>query len=87
MAMAAQRQATEVVDDPLRNRGVAFDQEQRKRLGLTGRLPSAVLSLDQQAQRVHQQLQAQPRCWADARTMVGHPRHDLGLGAATSRTT
>jgi malate dehydrogenase (oxaloacetate-decarboxylating) len=60
MAMAAQRQATEVLDDPLRNRGVAFDQEQRKRLGLTGRLPSAVLSLDQQAQRVHQQLQAQP---------------------------
>jgi malate dehydrogenase (oxaloacetate-decarboxylating) len=60
MAMAAQRQANEVLQDPLRNRGVAFDQEQRRRLGLTGRLPSAVLSLDQQAQRVHQQLQSQP---------------------------
>ena len=60
MATATQRHATEVLDDPLRNRGVAFDQEQRRRLGLTGRLPSAVLSLDQQAQRVHQQLQAQP---------------------------
>jgi malate dehydrogenase (oxaloacetate-decarboxylating) len=60
MAMAAQRQANEVLQDPLRNRGVAFDQEQRRRLGLTGRLPSAVLSLDQQAQRVHQQLHSQP---------------------------
>jgi malate dehydrogenase (oxaloacetate-decarboxylating) len=60
MAMATQRQASEVLQDPLQNRGVAFDQEQRRRLGLTGRLPSAVLSLDQQAQRVHQQLQSQP---------------------------
>ena len=32
-------------------------REQRRKLGLTGRLPSAVLTLEQQAQRVWQQLQ------------------------------
>jgi malate dehydrogenase (oxaloacetate-decarboxylating) len=60
MAIAHHRQTNDVLQDPLRNRGVAFHREQRRRLGLTGRLPSAVLSLDQQVQRVHQQLQAQP---------------------------
>ena len=39
------------------NRGVGFTREQRRKLGLTGRLPSAVLTLEQQAQRVCQQLQ------------------------------
>ena len=39
------------------NRGVGFTREQRRNLGLTGRLPSAVLTLEQQAQRVWQQLQ------------------------------
>lgn len=32
--------------DPLRNRGAAFDDDQRGQLGLTGRLPSAVEILD-----------------------------------------
>jgi malate dehydrogenase (oxaloacetate-decarboxylating) len=45
--------------DPLRNRGVAFTQEERETLGLTGRLPSAVLTLDRQAERAYQQMQAQ----------------------------
>ena len=45
---------------PSLNRGVGFSHEERRRLGLTGRLPSAVLSLDQQARRVWQQLQSQP---------------------------
>jgi malate dehydrogenase (oxaloacetate-decarboxylating) len=48
-----------VLNDPLRNRGVAFTLAEREALGLTGRLPSAVLTLDQQAQRAYQQLQAQ----------------------------
>jgi malate dehydrogenase (oxaloacetate-decarboxylating) len=48
-----------VLDDPLRNHGVAFTQPERDALGLTGRLPSGVLTLDQQAQRAYQQLQAQ----------------------------
>jgi malate dehydrogenase (oxaloacetate-decarboxylating) len=47
------------LDDPLRNRGVAFSPAQRQDLGLTGRLPSAVLTLEQQAQRAYQQLQRQ----------------------------
>jgi malate dehydrogenase (oxaloacetate-decarboxylating) len=49
-----------VLDDPLRNRGVAFTAAEREALGLTGRLPSAVLTLEQQALRAYQQLLAQP---------------------------
>jgi malate dehydrogenase (oxaloacetate-decarboxylating) len=41
---------------PSLNRGVGFTHEQRRRLGLTGRLPSAVLTLDEQADRVWRQL-------------------------------
>jgi malate dehydrogenase (oxaloacetate-decarboxylating) len=48
-----------VLDDPMSNHGVGFTRPEREALGLTGRLPSAVLTLDQQAQRVYQQLQAQ----------------------------
>jgi malate dehydrogenase (oxaloacetate-decarboxylating) len=48
-----------VLDDPLRNRGVAFTPAEREALGLTGRLPSGVLTLDEQARRAWQQLQAQ----------------------------
>jgi malate dehydrogenase (oxaloacetate-decarboxylating) len=45
---------------PSLNRGVAFSRDERRRLGLTGRLPSAVLTLEQQADRVWQQLQSTP---------------------------
>src|SRR5271167_193383 len=48
------------LDDPLVNRGVAFTEKEREALGLTGRLPSAVLTLEQQARRVYEQLQRQP---------------------------
>lgn len=48
-----------VLVDPLRNRGVAYTQAERDELNLTGRLPSGVLALEQQAQRAYQQLQAQ----------------------------
>jgi malate dehydrogenase (oxaloacetate-decarboxylating) len=62
-AMTVPPQATaatpQVLLDPLRNRGVAFTTEERKRLGLTGRLPSGVLSLDQQAARAYEQLSRQ----------------------------
>jgi malate dehydrogenase (oxaloacetate-decarboxylating) len=40
------------------NRGVGFTHEERRQLGLTGRLPSAVVPLDVQADRVWHQLQA-----------------------------
>ncbi|EUA10650.1 malic enzyme, NAD binding domain protein [Mycobacterium kansasii 732] len=43
---------------PSLNRGVGFTHEQRRQLGLVGRLPSAVLALDQQADRVWHQLQS-----------------------------
>jgi malate dehydrogenase (oxaloacetate-decarboxylating) len=42
---------------PSLNRGVGFTHEQRRRLGLTGRLPSAVFTLEQQSDRVWRQLQ------------------------------
>src|SRR5438132_1162636 len=48
-----------VLDDPVRNRGVAFTLAEREALGLTGRLPSGVLTLDEQARRAYQQLQRQ----------------------------
>ena len=49
-----------VLDDPFLNRGAAFTAAERDTLGLTGRLPSAVLTLDQQVQRAYAQLRAQP---------------------------
>ena len=36
-----------VITDPLTNRGTAFTLEQRRELGLIGRLPSAVETLDE----------------------------------------
>ena len=45
-----------VVTNPLTNRGTAFTIEERRRLGLIGRFPSAVETLDQQASRTYRQL-------------------------------
>jgi malate dehydrogenase (oxaloacetate-decarboxylating) len=47
------------LEDPMLNRGVGFTAAEREALGLTGRLPAAVLTLEQQALRAHQQLQLQ----------------------------
>jgi malate dehydrogenase (oxaloacetate-decarboxylating) len=47
-----------VLATPSLNRGVGFTHEERRRLGLTGRLPPAVLTLDEQAERVWRQLQS-----------------------------
>ena len=46
----------DVLEDPIRDKGTAFTESERDTLGLTGRLPSAVLTLDQQAQRAYQQM-------------------------------
>lgn len=43
--------------DPLVNRGTAFTRQERAKLGLIGRLPSAVETLDEQARRAWAQLQ------------------------------
>jgi malate dehydrogenase (oxaloacetate-decarboxylating) len=48
-----------VLQDPMRNRGVAFTAAEREAMGLTGRLPAAVLTLEEQALRAYQQLQRQ----------------------------
>jgi malate dehydrogenase (oxaloacetate-decarboxylating) len=47
------------LEDPILNRGVAFSAAEREALGLTGRLPSAVLTLEEQAHRAYRQLQDQ----------------------------
>ncbi|MFD7667065.1 NAD-dependent malic enzyme [Streptomyces sp. NPDC059788] len=49
-----------VLNDPLANRGTAFTAAERDRLGLVGRLPDAVLTLDQQVRRAYEQLRRQP---------------------------
>ena len=46
----------EVLENPILDKGTAFTESERDALGLTGRLPSAVQTLDQQAQRAYQQL-------------------------------
>lgn len=48
-----------VLQDPMSNHGVAFSASERDEYGLTGRLPSTVLTLGQQAQRTYRQLQRQ----------------------------
>jgi malate dehydrogenase (oxaloacetate-decarboxylating) len=49
-----------VLQDRSRNRGTAFTLEQRAELGITGRLPAAVETLDQQTARAYAQLRSQP---------------------------
>lgn len=46
-----------IMTNPLTNRGTAFTLEEREKLGLVGRLPAAVETLEQQADRVYRQLQ------------------------------
>lgn len=50
----------EILSTPLLNKGVAFTQEERKQLGLTGLLPPAVLTLKEQAHRAYEQYRSQP---------------------------
>ncbi|TYA51350.1 NAD-dependent malic enzyme [Aggregatibacter actinomycetemcomitans] len=45
----------EILQNPLTNKGTAFTAEERKKYGLTGRLPPAVETLDQQAARAYRQ--------------------------------
>jgi malate dehydrogenase (oxaloacetate-decarboxylating) len=52
------QQVPRALATPSINRGVGFTHEQRRKLGLTGRLPSGVLTLEQQAERVWRQLQS-----------------------------
>jgi malate dehydrogenase (oxaloacetate-decarboxylating)(NADP+) len=56
----SETQAQAMLDDPVRNKGTAFTQEERRRYGLEGLLPQAVESLDRQLERVMQHLDAKP---------------------------
>ncbi|WP_405682909.1 NAD-dependent malic enzyme [Streptomyces sp. NBC_00057] len=49
-----------ILQDRYRNRGTAFSLEERAKLGITGRLPATVETLDEQAARAYAQLQDQP---------------------------
>src|SRR5262249_33256832 len=49
-----------VLSDPRLNKGTAFTDSERAALGLTGLLPSRVLTLDQQAMRAYRQCSHQP---------------------------
>ena len=57
---SASHDTTAVLSDRFRNRGTAFTHDERQELGLVGRLPAAVLTLDQQADRSYKQMQEQP---------------------------
>ncbi|MCW9714688.1 NAD-dependent malic enzyme [Avibacterium sp. 21-594] len=46
----------DILTNPLTNKGTAFTLEERNKLGLTGRLPAAVETLDEQAKRAYEQL-------------------------------
>ncbi len=54
------RKTPSVLQDSLINRGTAFTAAERAQLGLIGRLPAAVSTLEQQADRAYAQLQARP---------------------------
>ena len=56
--MAAARTGNDLLECPLQNRGTAFTEEQRKRLGLLGLLPPNVETLDEQVQRSYEAYQA-----------------------------
>ena len=49
-------QKPQILTNPLTNRGTAFTHEERAQLGLVGRLPAAVETLDQQAARAYKQI-------------------------------
>ena len=54
------RDAMRLLGDPLINRGTAFSEAERTRLGLRGLLPSAVETLDQQVARAYAAFGEQP---------------------------
>jgi malate dehydrogenase (oxaloacetate-decarboxylating)(NADP+) len=49
-----------LLDDPVRNKGTAFTEEERRQYGLEGLLPHSVETLDRQAERVLEHLDVKP---------------------------
>ena len=64
MAEAGRQSALDIIRDPLLNRGVAFTEEDRTRLGLRGLLPSAIQTLDVQVTRAY-------GAWLEESTDIG----------------
>jgi malate dehydrogenase (oxaloacetate-decarboxylating)(NADP+) len=50
----------QLLEDPARNKGTAFTQAERERLGLIGLLPDAVEDIDRQVERVLEHLKQKP---------------------------
>ncbi len=50
----------DIMHDPLWNKGLAFDMNERDRLGIRGLLPAALNTLEKQSKRVLQQIDEQP---------------------------
>jgi len=49
-----------LLEDPIRNKGTAFTQEERRRYGLEGLLPHSVDTIERQVERVMEHLDAKP---------------------------
>ncbi len=64
MAETGRHSALDLIRDPLLNRGVAFTEEDRTRLGLRGLLPSAIQTLDVQVTRAY-------GAWLEESTDIG----------------
>src|SRR5258708_19872159 len=67
----------DLLHEPFLNKGDAFTTQERETFGLTGLLPEAVTTLDEQVQRAYRQYQQQPD---DPRQNIYlnilHPHHD-----------
>ena len=50
----------QILNDPRLNRGTAFSYAERHELGITGLVPPAHVTLDEQVARVYAQYQRQP---------------------------
>lgn len=60
----------DVLANPMTNRGTAFTRQQREGLGLTGLLPTAVTTIDNQLRRLYMQLRREPSNLAKHRFMA-----------------
>ncbi|KZU28419.1 Malolactic enzyme [Lactiplantibacillus plantarum] len=52
--------ASEILNNPFLNKGIAFTKEERQALGLTGTLPSKVQTIDEQATQAYAQFKSKP---------------------------
>jgi malate dehydrogenase (oxaloacetate-decarboxylating)(NADP+) len=57
---AQSSRGVELLNDSSRNKGTAFDEKERRALGIEGLLPSSVETLDRQLERVLKHLEAKP---------------------------